>query len=123
MGASCTSTSGSEIGIAILDASDILSLVAVVTPSVSGTLGTISITVPTAYAGYWKYHVWLSDSNTDPTPSIYSPDDGNGNDWEGYTDSNGSATITFTHTTPARTWYAWITLQKLGKSSAIAIGS
>jgi len=69
------------------------------------------------------YHIWLSDSATDPTISLHQPDGTLLTEWKGETDSSGNKTITITNNGAARTWYAYGWFAKVNVSGAITAGS
>ena len=87
--------------------------------SVSGVTGKIALSVPSG--GYWKYHIWLSDSATDADETDNAPGGGQ-YEWEGVTDSDGNATEYFTNNATTRTWYAWVTVIKANVSAPLALG-
>lgn len=116
MGSSCN-TSETGIGIAVLP---VTQLDAIIAATVAGVTATIVLTLPVA--GVYKYHVWLSDSATNPTPSLTPPTEPVQVSWEGYTASTGIATITFKNSGQAHVWYLWGYFQRLDVSDSITVG-
>lgn len=77
--------------------------------TVAGTGNTRTITIQTDESGFYDFHVWLGNSNTDPSKSIKLPDGGGGNDWTLPTNSSGVLTITVEHS-GTWDWYPWAVL-------------
>ena len=113
-----TGCNGSSTGISarrlVLAAGD-----GVLNVSVAGITGTITIEVPGG--GYHKYEIWLSDSATDPSETVSLPSS-NIVRWEGYTDGDGEATITFDNSNASQSWYAWAQINKINPSAVITVG-
>jgi len=116
MGTSCN-TSETGIGISVLP---ITQLDAILSVAVVGLKATVSIAMPVA--DVYKYSLWLSDSATDPTPSLTTPTEPVQTVFEGYTAANGTKSIEFTNSGAARTWYLWGYFQRIDVSSAITAG-
>jgi len=94
---------------------------ALVTPVVAGI--TAVVTIDVLLAGFYHYRFWLSDSATDPKPTTHIPTEPEQVEWEGDTDSNGDASITFKNNDTARTWYLWGYIVKMNVSAAITVGT
>lgn len=105
------------IGVIVLGVSPTDGLMAVSVVSVNVTI-TVTITDDATY----EYHIWLSDSVTDPEMTILSPSPDGIREFKGFTNSSGSATITFRHTGAQQTWYAWGTFKLANVSGAITVG-
>jgi hypothetical protein len=116
MGSKCN-TSETGIGIAVLPVTQLDGIIAA---SVAGVTVTVAIVMPVA--AIYKYVLWLSDSATDPTPSLFPPTDPPVVSWNGNTTAAGTATITFKNTGAARTWYMWGYFQRIDVTSAITVG-
>ena len=116
MGASCDEADRG-IGVTLMVASEID---AILSAAIVGTTATISINIPGS--GQYEYHVWLSDSATDPTITDNLPSQGEV-EWTGYTDSSGDANIAFVNNNAQRTWYIWATFLRLNVSSAVTVGT
>ena len=103
--------------VALLTACAIDGLISVDVTGLTVTLG-IDMAVEALHA----YNIWLSDSATDPTPSVNLPNGTDPAQWEGYTNSSGERNIVFTHSGASRTWYAHGYFLQLNTSAAITVG-
>ena len=92
----------------------------VLSVAVVGVTATMTIAIPNA-AERFKYHIWLSDSATDPTKTLNLPSSGLV-EWEGFTDATGAKVISFTNDNPSSSWYVWMTLQRLNAGPVITVG-
>lgn len=91
------------------------------TVSNAGLTSTLTLTMPNASMHH--YHLWLSDSATDPTQTTTQPSGTILTEWEGETDSGGTATITITHNGASHTWYAFGWFTQVSTSVAITAGT
>jgi len=87
--------------------------------SVAGIIGTISVSIPGE--GYWHYHLWLSDSDTDPTITNNLPSS-KIVEWQGVTDSDGTVSIDVENSDPSSSWYVWGYFNKLNVSDVLTVG-
>lgn len=112
------STTNEGTGVRVLAVGQVDAVIAV---SVAGITATITLTVPGG--GIHWYRIWLSDSSTDPTESLYAPTGGGATSWEGFTDSDGEATIAFANNAASRSWYVWARLEKTNVSAVLTVGT
>lgn len=87
--------------------------------AVVGVTATVTVQVPGG--GYFRYHLWLADSNTSPTVTTNLPSS-QIVEWQGNTDSNGLLTLPIVNSDASKSWYLWGYFNFLNVSPIITVG-
>jgi len=116
MSNACNKTANG-IGVDVINLTTVDGTLAV---TVAGLIATLAIDI--AAGGTWYYDLWLCDAATGGVETLVKPSDGVSH-WQGVTDANGEATISFKNSLPSHTWYLCGFAIQFNASSAITVGA